>query len=502
MRGSHLLAMDVGTSSVKCLVVDLEGRMAAESRRPWAPLQPSGGPDIAREFRPRQLLLLVERVVREAIAQAGLAAGDIAAVGVTSQRQGFVALDKKGREVFASPNLDLRAVFEGAALDEALGDAVYGTTGHFPSFFLAPARLQWLQAHKPATYRRISSVLPLADWLAFCLTGALAAEPSLACEAGLLDIQSGTWCTGLLRQMGLDIPTWPALKPAGTRIGDISPGVAEQLGLLPGTPVAVGGSDTQCGLLGMNVLSEGEVGLVAGWSAPLQQVASHPIFSTSKATWTGLHVVPGRYVVESTVGVAGHTYDWVLRDILRLRGSAAYETMEKRIGKIPPGSEGTTAFLGPSVMDMGRVGLRLGGFLLPVPTTHSNMEAGHLARAALENIAFAVRDNLDQVESTAGLQANRICVGGGMTRSEAFVHMLANVLGRELYVAPHPHVSGLGAAMAAAVACGAHSSLEEACRGMKGDLRCIEPDPGTCAEYQEHYERWLALWATMEAIPL
>ena len=93
-------------------------------------------------------------------------------------------------------------------------------------------------------------------------------------------------------------------------------------------------------------------------------------------------------------------------------------------------------------------------------------------------------------------------VGGGMTNNAVFVQMIADVLGREVYKAGLPHVSGLGAAMAASVAADAYDSLAEASEAMRGDLQCVEPAPATSAEYQDYYERWCTLGSNLEDMTL
>ncbi len=496
------MALDVGTSSVKCLIVDTEGCCTAAVSKRWASFKPAGAPDTAREFNPKRLLSLVRRAVGEALGRSGLVAEDVASVGITSQRQGVIALDETGKEVYAGPNMDLRAVFEGSAMDETHGDVIYDTTGHLPSFFFTPAKLKWLRSHSPRRYNRIQSVLSLADWVAYRLTGNLACEPSLAGEAGLLDIRRGAWCDTLHRELGVELPFYPPLRPAGTLLGGIALDVADSVGLTPDTSVAVGGADTQCGLLGMGVTSEGEAGLVAGWSAPVQQVSSCPVFSPGKATWTGLHVVPDCYVVESSTGVAGYALDWMIRAFRGRGAGSGMKSLERMVRDVPPGSNGVVALMGPSRMDMGRVGFRLGGIIMPVPTTHYGLDGSHMARAILENIAFAVKSNMTQIESITGRRAGRICVGGGMTNNAVFVQIIADVLGREVYKAGLAHVSGLGAAMAASVAGAAYDSLAEASEAMRGDLQCVEPDPATSAEYQDYYERWCTLGSNLEDMTL
>ena len=502
MRGSRFLALDIGTSSVKCLVVDSEGYCDAVVSRRWTTYKPANSPEFAREFSAGRLFMVLGRVVREALDKAGLDAGDVASVGITSQRQGIVALDEAGKEVYAGPNMDLRAVFEGSAIDETHGDAIYETTGHLLSFFFTPAKLAWFRVNRPRRFRRFHTVLPIADWAAYRLTGNLACEPSLAGEAGLLDISTGDWCVSLNSELGVELPHYPSLRTAGTPLGNVTSEAANATGLAPGTPVAVGGADTQCGLLGMGVTSEGDAGLVAGWSAPLQQVTEGPVFSPTRATWTGLHTVPDRWVIESSAGVAGYALDWLLGAFGGRGAGVGLNGLESQIRDVPAGSDGVVAFLGASRMDVGRVGYRLGGVLMPVPATHYGLGGSHLARAVLENIAFAVKANLEQIESITARRTGRICVGGGMSSNEVFVQMLADVLDRNVFRARLPHVSGLGAAMAAAKASGAYGSLIEASEAMSGQLQCVDPDSRTSAEYSDLYERWRELGDRLEDMPL
>ena len=119
-----------------------------------------------------------------------------------------------------------------------------------------------------------------------------------------------------------------------------------------------------------------------------------------------------------------------------------------------------------------------------------------------KNIAYAVRANLEQVERITGREAVRICAGGGMSSNEVFVQMLADVLSRAVFRTPMPHVSGLGAAMAAATASGAYGSLSEASEAMSGVSQCVEPDPSTSVEYLDLYKQWREMGVRLVDVPL
>ena len=489
MADRYVAVLDAGTSSVRCFILDQSARIAASRSSPWRYLDAEDASPYAREFDPAQVWTCVCGLLMDALRDARASPDQIAAVTATSQRQGVVFLDADGREIYAGPNLDLRAVFEGGAIDDQMRERIYETTGHAPSFLLAPAKLRWFQRHRPDAYDKIASVLTLADWLVYRLAGTMASEPTLAAEAGLLDIHRRRWCSDIMDDLGLLDNSHVTLVDAGTAVGSVSDGVSRETGIPAGTSVVVSGADTQCGLLGMGVIGERQLGIVSGWSTPLQMVTGRPILSQEARTWAGCHPLEQKWTLESTAGDTGNSYRW-LADILWGEGGNAFSQMDTLASTVRAGSEGVFAFLGPSRMDMNRLGLRKGGLFFPVPMTLSEMDRNHLTRAALEAIAYAVNANLEQVEGMTGESVADIAVGGGMTQTSTWVRVLADVVGREIKVSPTPQVTALGAYLCAAKAIGELDSIEEGARGLTDQLRTIEPDPLAHLEYLDHYQRW------------
>ena len=499
MTDRYVVVLDAGASSARCLVFDHRAQIVASRSTGWSYLSDHEASPYAREFDPQALWTEFCRLIMGSLKDAGASPRLVAALTATGQRQGVVFLDAAGHELYAGPNIDLRAVFEGGQIDERLGDRVYRTTGHTPSFLLAPAKLRWFQLNHPEVYDKIASVLTLADWLAFKLSGVLFSEPTLAGEAGLLDIHRRTWCADLLDELGIVGNSHVPLVSAGTSVGVLGEQASRETGLPAGTPVAVSGADTQCGLLGMGVTQERQVGIVAGWSVPLQMVAQPPTLSRIDGIWAGLHLFPEKWVLESSAGDAGNSYRW-MADTFWGSSADAYSEMEMMAQAVPAGSEGMQVFLGPSRMDMSRLRMRQGGFLFPMPLTFSEVGRGHLARAALEAIAYTVRANLEQAQDIAGEEARDVAVGGSMVQTATWVNILADVVGRPMMLSPTPQVSALGAYLCAATALGEFASLEEAAEGISGTLKAVEPDPKGSAEYQDLYERWLRLSVQLDDV--
>ncbi len=483
------MAIDLGSSSVRCAVFDLAGGLKALAKAEPLAFAPEGLSPLAREYDPRQLWKAVCRLVQEALTKGRLTPSDIVAVSSTSQREAVVFLDKDGHELYVGPNLDLRAFFEGAAIDESIGPLVYRTTGHTPSFMFAPAKAAWFKHHNPGLFDRIASVLPLDSWINFRLTGVTALEKAAAGEVGLLDVTKGCLASDMLSRMEFPPCLCGGLMQSGAVVGALTRVAADETGLAPGTPIVLGGPDTQCGLLGLGVTGVGDAGLLVGWSATVQAVTGSPLIDPKGRLWTGLHVLLGRWVLESNASEGGKAHRWLAQTVLGSESDYAYAQIERMVAEVAVGSDGVVAFLGPRKGDMGNLGLRWGGFLFPVPMSYGNVGRGQLFRAALENLAYAIKSNVAQVEEVMGKRLGKLYLGGGLSRSRSFVQILADVLGTEALVSAHPEVSALGAAMCAATGVGNHSTLEESSKAMSDHITVV-PEAVRSAEYQGYYQRW------------
>ncbi|MBI4299775.1 MAG: FGGY-family carbohydrate kinase [Chloroflexi bacterium] len=494
MFARYLLVIDLGTSKVRCALVDARGRIVSMAARALTYQTPQEVAPLGREFSAQAVWALVRDVAKEAMAKGGAGRADVIGVSATSQRLGVVFLDEAGEELYAGPNLDLRALMEGLAIDEAHNKAIFTVTGHLPSFLFAPAKLKWFLVNRPDIFNRIRTALPIADWLIYKLTGERAGEASLAVETGLADARTGDWAEAVFELLSLPCHLGMPLLQAGTRIGGLKPGPAGELGLSAGTPVAAGGPDTQCGLLGMGVAEPGQAGVVVGWSAPVQLCTAAPVFDVGARIWTGLHMLPERWILESSATEAGNAYRWLVSLLFSGDDPQRYAAAEALAGKTAEAADGSMdalALLGPSTMNMGDLRLRFGGMLFPLPLSVMSTDKGHLLLATLENVAFAIKANLDQVEEISGARASRLALGGGLAQSAIFGRLLADALGRPIEVASTPEVSTIGAAMCAAVGAGAYPTLRDACAAMACDSSIVEPGTSAHDEALERYERWL-----------
>jgi autoinducer 2 (AI-2) kinase len=504
MADHCVLAIDAGSSGCRAFVFNPRGEAISSARRDWNYDTPAEIAPLGRQFDPEVFWKTVCEIINEAVQGSGLTPSRIAAVSTASQRQSVIFLDRDGVELYGGPNTDLRALVEGFAIDGQFGGDIHRITGHTPSFLFTPAKLRWFKTHHPHLYHRIATVLSMNNWIIYRLCGRPIADLSSAADTGLVDIRQRAWSSRLLTMLELPPQVCPEIVAAGTAVGKVSPASAARTGLAAGTPVVAGGADTQCGLLGMGVSDEAEVGVLAGWSASIQMVTARPILHPEGRIWSGCHVLPGRWILESNAAESGGAYAWLkgllYGDDAAPAGNDAYATMDRLAEQVPPGADGSLAFIGPRVMDMTRLRPILGSFLFPITPSVTGVGRKHLVRAALENLVFAFKGNCDQLAQTSGMKPKRVGIGGGLARSRSLVQMLSDALGQPVVSFRTAQVTASGVAMCAAVGAGWHADLRAAAETMRPASEVIEPDQRSSSEYAKHYGRWMHASRWLESL--
>lgn len=475
----YVLAIDIGSSKTSCSLFTTELLHVVTREAPTPVISEPEISSIARSIPLDVLWQLAARLTKDVLRASNILPSQVSRMAVTGQRESMVFLDDRGQALYAGPNTDLRALMEGAAIDETHLDYVYKTTGHRPAFMFAPAKLKWMQLQRQKEFAPIDKVISLPDWLVFKLTGQVISETTLAQESGYADL-NGNPAAELFSKVGLSSKFFPRLASSGSLVG--RPGDTKSLGL-QNANVYLAGPDTQCALLGMGATNEGDVGIAAGFSSPLQMVTSRPVLDTQKRIWTGRHIVKGKWVLESNVAEVGSSYKWLVGLLFGGDSERAYGQAETLASRVPIGSNETISLLGPSLMDMRSLGLRAGGILFPVPMTMAEVEKGQIVRAALEAIAFATNQNLRQLESIAGMKAKRIFLCGGFAKSKLYCQILADVLGRNVLVYGSKNMSALGAALCASS--GDNSGVTEPIK--------FSPNAEDTVGYNRYYKKWLSV---------
>ncbi|MFX1363200.1 MAG: FGGY-family carbohydrate kinase [Promethearchaeota archaeon] len=496
--GICYLAIDCGTSGVKCLLLDDEGGIIGFARNEWSYVTPPEIP-FAVEFDPKLFWEKTCKTVKEALRNGKVSKNDVAAISTTSQRDGVVFLDAKGDEVYGGPNIDARGFLAQDQIIDKFGTDIYRITGKWPPLLFAAARLLWFQENQPNVYRKINQILPFNNWIVFKLSGIYASTPSSAAETSLFDLKRMEWAWNIIEELEFPKDIFPTVHEAGEAIGEIDREAATICELKAGTPVVLASGDTQCGLLGMQAIKPGQVGIVSGMTTPLQLVTSEPLIDSEMRTWTGCHVVPKMWVAESNAGMTGEVITWFIDKILSIPRDAdeSYKELDRLASRTPPCSEETLTFAGPEIMDVKNITQLKPNIILfprPVGPATKPIGVGELARSNLENIAFAIKGNYIQLEDIYGEKIQDVRITGGMCRLKTFLQIVADVLGLPIKTTRIRNGSALGCAICAAVGSRKYATFEKAAKSLIRWKTSINPDEKRAKIYRTCFERWISVY--------
>ncbi|MCS7010618.1 MAG: FGGY family carbohydrate kinase, partial [Anaerolineales bacterium] len=489
---TYLMGLDLGGGGGRCLLVHTETGQTWSVFRPWAALPDPEAGGFAYRMDPDTLWAVLCETTREVLQQAGVQPSQVAGIAAASMRHTTVALDRRGRVLWMTPNRDARASAQAMQLAAERGEEIYRLNGHFPNPIFLGARLLWLKENQADVFHETVAAMSLSDWVGYRMTGEVAGEYAQAGESLLLDLKTRKWSTSLLKSLGLPEKIFPPLKAAGSRLGRLTKEAAADLGLLPGLPVAVGGPDTQCGLLGAGVLAAGQIGVITGTTTPVQLVTAQPIFAPEMNLWTGLHILPGLYVLESNAGQMGATLEWLAR-LLFPDSPNPVARLVAEAEASQAGAHGMVSTIGAAVFNAAAMSLPIDTLTFSAVTARTAPEArADLARAVLEGMAYAVRANLEQIFAVSGVRVEKVQVTGGISRSALWTRLLSDVLGLPVQVSASVEATALGAAICAGVGAGLFRDLASGARSLERNARLHQPGPDS-DKYQRLYTGWLDL---------
>jgi autoinducer-2 kinase len=498
--GDYLLTLDAGTGSGRCVAFDLTGRPLASAQEPFR-YTIFADPSIPYlrgfDLNAKAFWDALARCARAVMGEMSPGSRPLGVIA-TSQREGCVFLDRAGEVLYAGPNLDARAALEGMELLEKIPAArLHGLTGHAPPYIFPLARYLWFRRHRDES--RVATLLMLNDWITFLLSGERVAEHSNAGESMLYDVSRRVWSKEILDTLDIPSHILPALHEPGARIGSVTATASVATGIPRGTPVFVGGADTESALLGSGVYESGQTAAVLGTTSPVQMVTAEPVLDPKGNLWTSCHVVPERWVLESNAGDTGGAFRWLLELTFGGTDDAAYAAAEEAVASADPGDRQLFCHFGPVIFGLGDLSpWKPAGLLFRFPLLHVDRPVrGDVLRGYVESIAFAIRGNCEQISDVSGCTIPLLTVSGGMTRSATLTQVLADTLGVPLAIAEVPESASLGCAVLAAIGAGAYATIPEAVAAMTRTRR-VEPAPARVAVCDARYRKWREVYGLLQ----
>ncbi|PIE33682.1 autoinducer-2 kinase [candidate division KSB3 bacterium] len=498
----YVMALDAGTGSGRCVIFDERGKQVAVSQQEWTHISDPRFPG-SMEFEVEKNWMILSECIRNALQSSGITAQDIVGISATSMREGIVLYDADGKELWACANVDSRAtqeVIELTQKEEGLEEKIYKISGQTFSLGAIP-RLLWVKKHFPDLYDAARTVNMLSDWVLYKLTGELVVDPSNGCTTGLFDLNTRQWKPEIAAWCGLRNDIFPPAYEAGTVIGKVHRAAAAQTGLQEGTVVIISGGDAQLGSVGVNAVLPGQTSVFGGsfWQQEVNMDAVR--VDPECRIRVNCHSVPNLWQMEGIAFFPGLVARW-FRDtfcqeelrMARATGIDAYTLLERQSAQVPAGAYGIVCTFS-DVMNYIRWKHAAPSFInLDISSPEKSGKAA-LFRAIQENAAYVAYGNLKAIASNTGTFPNEVIFAGGASKGDLWCQIVTDVVGVPVKVPVVKEASALGSALCAAVGAGVFSSIEEAAQTTVAWEKSYEPDFGAHQVYQEHFERWQAVYA-------
>jgi len=487
-----LLSIDLGTSSVKAVVMSADGAVIASESKEYPISSPS--PGWAEQDPELWWSSAVEAVRKVSIQHKE----SIRAIGLSGQMHGTVLLGKDAAPLYPAVIWpDLRSQKEVREIQAAAGEALLGTeAGTAPApGFMGPTLL-WLKKHMPDVFQNTAQVILPKDYLLLRLTGEISTDVTDASGTGLFNNPDRTWSTAILEKIGLPEKIFPESLQPEEIPGSLRRAAAEELGLKPGIPVASGCADQTAQAVGNGIREPGTASITVGSGGQIFLPLDTPAENNKFKYHVFCHAPKDRWYILGAMLTAGLSLRW-LRDFLYPgHGTEAFEQMSGQASKVPPGA-GSLFFLPylagerSPIMDPDARGCFIG-----LTLSHTRE---HLCRAVMEGTAFALRQILETLEAN-GCRADFLKGAGGGLNDPVWRQITADVLGRPIAVSPCRELTGRGAACIAGIGAGIYSGYDAVPDIHPGRHESAVPDQNTACRYNELYNIWTGIYPELKGL--
>ncbi len=455
MRAPLILAVDIGTSGARALLFDERAQPGFQVRDSVATGYPQPG---WAELDADAVVASVTKVLRSAVA-AIPAQASLEAVVLSTQLYSLLAVDAEGQPL--TPVLtwaDMRATESAATLRQSASALLAPRTGCPTQAIYPLAKIHWLRQHGdlPGTVRYVS----IKDYVVFRLTGRWITDWSTASASGLLDITRKIWDDEALTLAGINTSALPELSSPRTILREWRADVRASVGIREHLPLILGAGDAPLANIGAGATMPGTLAINLGTSAAARALIAQPATDPAGHLWTYVADVD-RWVIGGIVGSGGIVIDWLLKDLLGHKADEASDTLfedaERLASAVAPGADDLLFIPYLSGEQSPDWNPSAKGLLYGLTLRH---QTGHVFRAALEGLAFALLRIVRRVETLHGTATRASFVTGGLSASPLMQATLADVLGRPVIVPPSPESSSRGAAILGWLTLGLAESYE------------------------------------------
>lgn len=481
------IGVDLGTSSVKLLLMDGSGKIEKIVSREYPIAFPHPG---WSEQNPQDWWKETKAGICELTE--GFDKSQVAGISFGGQMHGLVILDKEDQVI--RPAIlwnDGRTQKQTDYLNNSVGkDKLSAYTANIAFAGFTAPKILWVKENEPENFQRIAKIMLPKDYIAYCLTGVHSSDYSDASGMLLMDVKNKCWSREMMKICDVKEEQLPKLYESYEITGTLKPEVAEELGLPKTCIVTAGAGDNAAAAVGTGTVGNEKCNISLGTSGTI--FISSNDFCVDK--FNALHAfahADGHYHLMGCMLSAASCNKWWMDEIIRTKDYGAEQKGIEKLG------ENHVFFL---------------PYLMGERSPHNNPNARgtftgltmdstreDMTQAVLEGVAFAIRDSLE-VARAQGLHIERATICGGGAKSPLWKKMIANILNIKVDVIKSEEGPALGGAMLAAVACGEYKSVEEAAKAIVEVVDTVEPDVELVEKYEKKYRTFAEIYPALKPV--
>ena len=481
------IGVDLGTSAVKLLLMDGDGKVHKIVSKEYPLYFPHPG---WSEQKPEDWFAQSMAGIKELVSQCDK--NKVAGISFGGQMHGLVILDREDKVI--RPAIlwnDGRTGEETDYLNQEIGKeklSEYTANIAFAGF-TAP-KLLWMKKHEPENFEKICKIMLPKDYLAYCLSGSFCTDVSDASGMLLLDVKNRCWSKEMIEICGITQKQLPKLYESYEVVGNLKPEIAEELGLSPQVKVIAGAGDNAAAAVGTGTVGEGMCNISLGTSGTIFISSRSFGVDQNNALHSFAHS-DGYYHLMGCMLSAASCNKWWNENILKTTDFAAEQADITKLGE-------NQVFYLP--------------YLMGERSPHNNPDARamfigmsmdtrreDMTLAVLEGVTFGLRDSLE-VAKSLGIKLERTKVCGGGAKSTLWKKLLANIMNLKVEVIESEEGPALGGAMLAAVGCGEYPDVETIAKKVVKVVETVEPDPELVAKYEKRYQEFRRLYPAVKEL--
>lgn len=483
----YLMGIDLGTSSVKTIIMDLDGNVAALGQENYDIQIPSAG------YAEQDIELLWEaaaKTIKQAITNGRINSSDIKGIGFSGQMHGLVLLDKEMKPIRPMiiwadqrANRQINNIYNIIGRDEFRKITLNSLS---PGFFLCS--LMWVRDNEPQNYNKAYKAVLPKDYIRYKLCGELATDVTDASATLAFDGAKRCWAFDIIDKIGIDISLFPEHGEAYQIAGETIKECAEKTGLRCRIPVVYGGGDAIMQSVGNGIIKPGVISSNIGTAGQLTSAVASPVFDKQYRTNTFCHSKEDLWIIYGAHLNGGIVLKWLRNNYFP---QFTFREFDKAASEIPAGSEGIlflpylsgerTPYHDPFAK----------GILYGMTLNHNYK---HMIRAAMEGVIFSLRLSLE-IFKELNIPIEQVVASGGGAKSSVWIQMQADIFNKDIYTVSSDEAACTGAAIVAGVGVEIYKSIEQACfRIVKYNQAVTLPNLKNVKVYDEAFEKFKMLY--------